>query len=370
MIKEHSMKDRKESKLSLKEEKLEKIDKEIAKLRAEIAKKEIRLGDLEEHRAAVEASADGEVDDNLMKPGKVYSGYAGIPSGHASERIVRGCLVVEGGAFRGAYDSGVLDRLMTEDINLECTIGVSAGALTGMNYVSGQIGRSARVNLGYRHDKRYVGLKPFRKEASIVGFSFLYDTYEEIEPFDMEWFKRRDHRFIAVVTNMLTGKAEFFERGKCRSIKRAVKASASMPLVTRPTVMDGVPYLDGGCADKIPFDWALEQGFEKIIVIRTREKEYRKKPVGAGEKRAMELLYHEYPEFLRTALESNDMYNRQCDELDALAAAGRVLVLDPGTPVTVGRLESDMEKLGALYWQGYNETGERLDAIKEYLEIS
>jgi len=88
---------------------------------------------------------------------KTYSGISKIPSGRASDKLTEGCLVLEGGAFRGLYTQGFLDALMLADINLSCVIGVSAGALGGANYVSGQIGRSARINLNYRADSRYIG---------------------------------------------------------------------------------------------------------------------------------------------------------------------------------------------------------------------
>ncbi len=349
------------------EEKLKKIETEIEKLKIEIARKEIKLEDLEELRASIEVNGEEAAEPTRKKPDNIYSGYDDLPRGSASGGIIKGCLVAEGGAFRGVYTAGVMDRLMEEGINMECTVGVSAGALCGMNYVSGQLGRSARVNLGYRHDGRYVGLRSLREDKSIVNFRFLFETFNEIEPFDMDSFRRKDRRYIAVATDMKNGKAAYFERGKCKGIRRAIKASASMPFVTKPTVMDGVPYLDGGCADKVPYEWAMEQGYEKIIVIRTRERGYRKPPMGTGERRAAELFFHQYPEFIETLVTSNDMCNRQFEEVEKLSDEGKLFLLGPESEVKVGRLEDDMEKLGALYHQGYDETDAKIPQIRDYL---
>ncbi|MBR5049242.1 MAG: patatin-like phospholipase family protein, partial [Erysipelotrichaceae bacterium] len=125
-----------------------------------------------------------------------------IPAGQASDTITEGCLVLEGGAFRGLYSQGVMDTLMENDLNFRCVIGVSAGALSGYNYCSGQIGRSARINLGYRHDSRYVGLQTLKKAHSPVNLDFILKDINEIEPFNEEYFRNPERRFVAVCANV------------------------------------------------------------------------------------------------------------------------------------------------------------------------
>ena len=158
---------------------------------------------------------------------KIFSGINELPSGEASDKITEGCLVLEGGAFRGVYGEGVLDALMEEGINLSCTIGVSAGAMNGLNYVSGQIGRSARFNLRYRHDQHYVGLPAVRNNGGLIGFDFAFEEYDKIDPLNKERFYDPKRRFLAVATNILTGKPEYFDRDTCSDIMRAIRASAS-----------------------------------------------------------------------------------------------------------------------------------------------
>ena len=113
-----------------------------------------------------------------------YSHFESLPTGRASNDLTEGCLVLEGGAFRGLYTQGVTDLLMLRNINFSCVIGVSAGALGGVGYVSGQIGRSARINIGYRHDARYIGVPALIRSHSILDVGFLTEERGITEPLD------------------------------------------------------------------------------------------------------------------------------------------------------------------------------------------
>ena len=297
---------------------------------------------------------------------KTYSRIAEIPKGSASKKLAEGCLVLEGGAFRGLYTQGFLDVLMENDINMSCVIGVSAGALSGMNYVSGQIGRSARTNLGCRHDSRYVGAKALLHSRSILDVGFLVEDRGILEPLDADSFYRPERRYIAVTTNCLTGEVTYFEKGKCTDIIRAVRASATMPFISPMVMIDGAPHLDGGCACKIPYQWALDQGFEKVLVIRTREVGFRKEErVSSSAFR----FYRKYPEFAKKLSVNTIDYNAQCDEIERLNSSGRLMRFAPSAPVKVTRIERDLEKLGDLYFLGRKDCDANLDKIKEYLGI-
>lgn len=302
-----------------------------------------------------------------MKKIQVYSGIETLPKGRASDNITEGCIVLEGGAFRGVYTSGVLDALMEEDINMRCTVGVSAGALNGVNYVSGQIGRSGRINLRYRHDSRYVGPKAIRRNKGIIGFDFVFGDMAKVPPLDKKRFMDKSRQFYAVVTDLKTGKAEYLEKNSGIPPLRAVRASASMPFVSKPVIINGRPYLDGGCSCKIPYQFAIDKGFEKIIVIKTRHGDFRKS-VSDRKLRAENVVYRNYPEFAKALINSNADYNRQCDELERLAAEGRIFLITPSENITVSRLEGDMEKLGHVYNMGYNDAKNELERLREYLE--
>lgn len=295
---------------------------------------------------------------------KVFSRCFEIPHGNALPNFSNGCLVLEGGAFRGLYTQGVLDTLMENNLNFECVIGVSAGALGGMNYVSGQIGRSARANLCHRHDSSYVGLNAIKKSQSLIRIEYLFDEFEKLEPIDKKRFYNPNQRFIAVVTSLKSGKTVYFEKGKCFEMAKAIQASATMPFVSKPVTVEGEEYFDGGCSCKIPIDWALNEGYEKIIVVKTRETGF----ACGGKKMKAAALYKSHPQFSKALEESNKTYFEECEKIDKLSREGRVFVIAPSKKVEVSAVESNMEKLGELYFLGTNDMKRNLPALKNYLE--
>lgn len=299
----------------------------------------------------------------------VFSEVEKIPRKQAPDTMISGCIVLEGGGFRGMYTSGVLDCLMEAGINFSCTIGVSAGALNGLNYAAGQIGRSARFNLQYRWDSRYVGVQAYRANHGIIGFDFVLDEYNRFDPLNAEVFYRQDRRFVAVATSCLTGKAEYFEKGKCRELMKAVQASASIPYVSRPVEVEGVPCLDGGCADRVPFQWAVDQGYEKILVVRTRTRDFRAEP-NPRASHVAKRFYWRYPEFSQVLAETDEIYNRQCDRMEELEAQGRIFYLTPSEAPDVKMLEKDLGKLLSLYQLGYRDAQAQLPALRAYLGLS
>lgn len=298
---------------------------------------------------------------------KQYSRVNELPSGKAEGGVIKACMVLEGGAFRGVYTSGALDAMMLAGINTEATVGISAGAMNGINYAAGLIGRSGRINLKYRRDGRYVGLRPLVKDKGIIGFDFVFGEVCEDLPFDLAAFLASPRRLAVGCARLSDGALRYFEKD-CGELYQAIRASASMPIVSRPVTVLGEDYLDGGCAEKIPLDWALEQGYEKIIVVRTRDRAYRRPEEGGLTRSLKRRMYRKHPAFLQGLLEEAARYNSLCERMEALEREGRLFMLCPSSPVTVGRLEKDMEKLGALYWQGYTDAEAALPELKAYLE--
>ncbi|MCR5686860.1 MAG: patatin family protein [Lachnospiraceae bacterium] len=294
---------------------------------------------------------------------KIYSGIDDIPSGSAGSDLAEGCIVLEGGGWRGLYTLGVLDALMVNDVNIRNAVGISAGALSAIGYIAGEIGWGARIDLKYRHDSDYVGVGAMRRDHGVTGFSHLFTELIDREPFDRKRLNDPSRRLAVGVTNMLTGKTEYMEKGSC-NLSAAIRASATVPYVSRPVVIDGIPYLDGGCSTKIPYDWAVSEGFEKIVVVKTREWEYRRRENGG---RLANRMYRKYPEFVDAMNAAEADFNRMTDELAKLHGEGKIYAIAPSEPVNVSRFEGDMEKLGALYWLGYNDAKAQIGGIKDYL---
>ena len=312
--------------------------------------------------------AVGLMDDWDRK--KTWSGIDSVKLSSAPDTIVPGCIVLEGGSFRGCYTSGVLDVLMENGINLQTTIGTSAGALNGYNYVAGEIGRAAKINLGYRHDRRYMGARTLAKNRGVVGFDFLLNEVEEEIPFNRERFEDPNRRFLVTVTNCETGQVRYCEKGITPDFQKAVQASASMPFVSDMVEVDGVPCLDGGCAVKIPYRWALDNGFEKILVVRTRPAEYRRPQETKAFTEITERIYRNYPQLVELLDNQSEQYNGACQELEQLQEQGKLLMLCPSGSISVSAIEGDMERLGALYLLGRADAKLMLPQIRAYFGLA
>lgn len=277
-------------------------------------------------------------------------------------------LVLEGGSLRCMFSAGAVDVMMEKGIAFDGLFGVSAGALTGVNYVSGQPGRTADVNLSFVNDKRYLGLRNLLLHRSLFNFDFLFgEISDTLIPLDREAFAHSPCRYTAVSTNCLTGRPVFSEKGSCPDIYAAIRASASLPLMAPMVPVEGVPCLDGGVSLSIPYERALEEGYDKVVVITTREHGYRKPPVSRPAARVYARVYRRYPELVKALLRSPRRYGAELDRLDRLEAQGRLFVLRPPAPVTVSRAEKDTDKLRALYQQGIAACREQLGALAAYL---
>ncbi len=282
--------------------------------------------------------------------------------------MIQSALVLEGGAMRSLFTSGVLDVLMENEMEFAYVIGVSAGALTGVNYISRDIGRTARINIGFADDNRYVGVRNLLKKRSLFDFDFLFGRLtRDIIPMDFERFYHTTQRFVAVSTDCATGEPVYHELGKTEDMMAAVRASSSMPYLAPKVHIDGKDCLDGGVSDAIPLAHALAEGYEKAVLVLTRDETFRASDTGALRGFAIEKTYRAYPAFAHKLRTMSARYNETLDAVAALEREGRVFVLRPSRPVTVGRAERDPEKLQALYNEGRRVACERLDALRAYL---
>lgn len=285
--------------------------------------------------------------------------------------MTEGALVLEGGSLRGVFTAGVLDVFMEKGISLSYVNGVSAGSMAGMSYISGQIGRTIKVDLDYVRDKRFLSFRNMVKNRSIFNFDFLFgELSETLVPFDYDSFWKSPQQFEVVATRCKTGKPEYFEKSSSNDFINAVKASSSIPILSGMVNVNGKKYLDGGCSMPIAYERAIDLGYEKIILILTREKGYRKPPLDKWTKKGYERYFAPLPEFLKALKEVPDRYNRMQEEIDKLEEDGRIYVIRPDKHVTVQRTEQDKRKLEALYEDGKRLAEENLGKLKHYLGIS
>ena len=273
--------------------------------------------------------------------------------------------------MRGLYTSGVLDVFMENGLYLPNVVGVSAGALNGVNYVARQPGRSLRANLDFLDDPRYMGPTHLLKEFSFFNFDFLLgEMAESLLPFDFETFWSSEQRLWAEATDCRTGRAVFYEKHALgEEFFTALRASASMPLLGSMVKVGRDVCLDGGVANCIPLPQDLPFAAGRTVMVLTRQQGFRKPPQSRPIQRLYHRRYGAHPELLEACLTQPEVYNAQMERIDRLEAEGRVFLIRPSTPVTVGRTERDKAKLQALYDQGRAEAEERLPALRAYLGL-
>lgn len=279
---------------------------------------------------------------------------------------MRTCLVLEGGAMRGMYTAGVLDVLLKNSIQVDCVIGVSAGALFGVNYVSKQIGRSYRYVLKYLNNPNFMSISSFIRTGNIMNKEFNFNKLiNELDKFDFDTFDNSKTKFYSVVTNIETGKAEYIEIKDSRKDMEYLRASGSMPLVSKKIKINNNFYLDGAIGDSIPVKKAEELGYDKIIVVTTRTIDYRKKE---SKMFLLNKVYRKYPNFINAYKNRYLNYNDTVEYIISEENKGNILVIRPSKDLKVKRLEKNKDKINDLYNLAIEDTENRLKDIKEYLK--
>lgn len=277
-------------------------------------------------------------------------------------------LVLEGGGTRGIYTTGVLDGLLDEELPIHYVIGVSAGACHGVSYVSGQRGRGAQINLEYGDDPRYLSFRNLIFHRSMFGMKFIFEEIpHRLIPFDYESFSSSPIDFVTVCTEVKTGTPVYFGKEHVCHHSRVIAASSSIPCLAPMVKYEGKKYLDGGASDPIPIAKALEDGCDKVVVVLTRERGFRK--TALPYQKLYRHLYFRYPQFIEALDKRNDTYNRSLDLADQLEKEGKAVIIAPESPLGLLRFEKDKEKLMEAYEKGINDVKQRKEAITALLTM-
>ncbi len=274
-------------------------------------------------------------------------------------------LVLEGGAMRGMFTAGVLDVFMENGISFDGAVGVSAGALFGVNLLSGQKGRVIRYNKRFNSNKDYMGICPLLKEGNFFSTKLAYgEVPRKLDPFDDEAFMKSGIPFYAVLTEVENGEPLYVKINSVFEQMDTLRASGSMPFVSKPVVIDGKKYLDGGISDSIPFEWFAKQGYDKQIVILTRDMEYRKKPMNKALVKSYGL---KYPKVAEKLLTRHALYNNSVELLKKWESEGKAFVIRPSQTIDISRTEKDPEKLQSVYELGLRDGAAVLDDLRAYI---
>lgn len=278
-------------------------------------------------------------------------------------------LIMEGGAMRGMFTSGVIDVMMENGITFDGAIGVSAGATFGCNIKSKQIGRAARYCAAYCRDDRFASIDSLRKTGDIYGVDFCYHEIPEVlDPFDYDTFKEDPMAFYAVATDIETGRAVYH---RCYDLRgedmQWIRASASMPLVSRTVEINGRKLLDGGMADSIPVAGFEKLGFNRNVAILTQ-------PLGFIKHKneylvAIRVKYKDYPNLINTIANRHKKYNAETTYVRKQELDGKLFVIRPPYALGVGSIERDASELMRVYEIGRTVMTQRLEELKEYLRL-
>lgn len=275
-------------------------------------------------------------------------------------------LILEGGGMRGAFTAGVLDCWMAHGVWFSDVYGVSAGACQACSYLCRQPGRGIRVWLNYLRDPRFCSVRSLVATGDLFGARMNYDLIpRQLDPLDNDAFLKSGARFTAVVTDVETGQPSYVPVRDMFDDIQAVRASASLPLISNMVEYHGRRYLDGGISDAIPVRRAIADGCDRNVAVLTRAPGYRKSPNKALA--AMRLRYARYPRLVEAVARRHEMYNDTLRFIEAQAAAGRLFVLRPDVAPDVGRVERDPEKLRRLHAAGYAAAEQSLDALGRFI---
>lgn len=276
-------------------------------------------------------------------------------------------LVLEGGGMKGVYTAGVLDFFMDKGLEFSSVYGVSAGACHMCNFLSKQRGRSLDISIDYLDSKKYCGIESFLTTGDLFNANTMYKLIPDyLNPYDHGTFEKYTGRAYAVVTNIVTGRPEYLRLKNMKEDIIAVRASASLPLVSRNVKIGDKLYLDGGISDAVPIRKSILDGNRKNIVILTKEEGYVRKP--ASQLPVIKLRYLKYPKVYELMKERHITYNDTMAFLEQQQENGQAFVIRPKQKSEVGRIEKDAKKMKALYEEGYRDGKANYELLLNYLE--
>lgn len=277
-------------------------------------------------------------------------------------------MVLEGGSMRGIFTTGVLDTMLENNIEIDGIIGVSAGALFGINYFSKQKGRAIRYNKKYLGDKRYISTHSLLTTGNLVNKDFtFYKLTKELDPLDNETFMNSNKDFYVTTTNIETGEPEYLKINNVYEQLEEFRASSAMPFASEIIEINNKKYLDGGISDSIPLDKCISLGYDKIIVVLTQPLGFQKPPLDNKQLKMVKLKYHKYPNLINSMQQRYIKYNNTLEKIIDLENKKEIFVIRPSKKINLDIKNTDPSKLDEIYNMGINDCDKIINDLKEYL---
>lgn len=279
-------------------------------------------------------------------------------------------LVLEGGSLRGLYSAGVLDIMMDNNIDVDVIVGTSAGALFGPNYFSKQRGRAIRYNKRFCRDRRNISMWSWLFTGNVVNKNFAYyKITKKLDVFDNETFIKSGKELYVTATNIESGECEYFKINDVLSDMEKFRATSAIPIMTKPVKINGKYYLDGGVSDSIPIKKCLELGCDKIIVVLTQPKKYKKKIISDKKVKMINIIFKKYPKLISRMLNRHNEYNECIKYINNLEKKNKVFVIRPSEKLDINLIERNPDKLEKIYQVGIKDMNKNIDDLKKYLVL-
>ncbi|PKF50355.1 patatin-like phospholipase family protein [Enterovibrio nigricans] len=267
-------------------------------------------------------------------------------------------LVVEGGAMRGIFASGVLDAFL--DVNykpFDFAVGVSAGASNLLGYLAGQPKRSYQVITELATHSDFFNPARFVRGGNLIDVQWLFDESLRRFPLDTNAMFR-SIPLLAAVTNIDSGNADYYWVNE-DNLPHVLEATAALPIAYRPTpCFSGGCYTDGGVADSIPVIEAYRRGARDITVILSHPESYEMSPMKLPG--LMDHLLKKHPTLAEAMRERADRYNQSLNFIKHPPTDCTIHVIAPPEQFSIGRFTMKKAKLDEGYKMG-------IDAGRSYL---
>ena len=262
-----------------------------------------------------------------------------------------------GGGMRDIYGAGILDYCMEEGITFHHCEGVSAGSANMAAFLAGQPHRNYSFYTEYAFRKEYMSFRNWIRNGNFIDLDYIYSTLSDSHgesPLDYPALAANPAELKIIATNALTGEPMYFDKSSMKQdAYHVIKASGCVPIANKAYVIDNIPYFDGGMSDPIPFRHCFDSGCDRVVIVLTRPKEFRRDP--GKDRWAARLLKHKYPNAAKALAGRADLYNAQLDEAVRLEQQGLVLILAPDSIEGMKTLTKDRPAMDILYQKGYQD---------------
>ncbi len=276
-------------------------------------------------------------------------------------------LVLQGGGMRGVYTSGVLDFFMDKNLYFPYTIAVSAGACNAIAYMGKQRGLGKKICVGYIADNKCISYKNLVTKGSILEMDLIFDKIpNELEPFNFDEINNNVDKLIITATNCCTGAPVYIDKDECDDIITAVKASSSVPFLTKAVEFQKMNLLDGGIADPVPIRKAIKDGNQKNVIVLTNEDGYNQRPFRM--KWMAKRIYPDYMELTKAILDSHKLYDKTIDYINELEDKEQVFIIRPSTYFKLKTFDRNTKKIESLYELGYKDAENKYDELIKWMQ--